>query len=188
MPAAGVIVGSSFGLNGIWIAMGLGSFFGAVAMSAAILVKRGRHGFPLLLPRRRETKIRMFDLVLTEDEVVRTSKQVAAALPDEIAQRAALMVEEVFMTVRGRNEGGVEQNIRAAVKYLVRKGFSRSGKPVRVVSRQEFWDWATALENCNSRTVLTVSGKKYCVEYADLIIDRAENCNRHVGIEIGIKK
>ena len=74
-------------------------------MSVAILVKRGRHGFPLLLPRQREAKIMMFDLVLTEEDIVRTSKSVAAALPDEIAQRAALMVEEVFMTVRERNPG-----------------------------------------------------------------------------------
>ena len=87
-----------------------------------------------------------------------------------------------------RNEGGTELNIRAGIKYLVRKGFSRSGKPVRVVDQQEFWDWATALENYNSRTVLTASGKKYCEEYADLIISRAENHNQHVGIEIKIKR
>ena len=105
MPVAGVVVGSSFGLNGVWIGMGLGSFLGVGAMSAAILVKRGRHGFPLLLPLQREAKIVMFDLVLTEEDIVRTSKDVAAALPDEIAQRAALMVEEVFMTVRERNPG-----------------------------------------------------------------------------------
>ena len=103
MPIVGVFVGSSFGLNGVWLGMGLGSLFGVLAMSAAILVKRGRHGFPLLLPRKREAKVRMFDLVLTEDEIVRTSKAVAAALPDDVAQRAALMVEEVFMTVRERN-------------------------------------------------------------------------------------
>ena len=105
MPVAGVTVGSSFGLNGLWIGMGLGSFLGVVAMSAAILLKRGRRGFPLLLPRQREVKIRMFDLVLTDGEIVRVSKEVAAALPDEIASRAALMVEEVFMTVRERNPG-----------------------------------------------------------------------------------
>lgn len=87
-----------------------------------------------------------------------------------------------------RNEGGVEQNIRAAIKYLVRKGFSKSGKPVRVVDEQEFWDWATALERYNSRVALTVSGKKYCVEYADRIIQRAENHNRHVEIEIKLKR
>lgn len=87
-----------------------------------------------------------------------------------------------------RNEGKVEQNVRAAIKYLVRKGFSKSGKPVRLVSEQEFWDWATALENYNARAVKTVSGKKYCVEYADLIIKRAEDHSRHVGIEIKVRK
>ena len=87
-----------------------------------------------------------------------------------------------------RNEGEVERNIRAAIKYLVRKGFSKSGKPVRVVDEQQFWDWATALENYNSRTALTASGKKYCVEYADLIIKRAERPNEKVGIEIKLRK
>ena len=87
-----------------------------------------------------------------------------------------------------RNEGGTELNIRAAIKYLVRKGFSKSGKPVRVVNEQQFWDWATALERYNSRTVKTVSGKKYCVEYADLIIKRAESHDQKVDIEIKLKK
>ena len=89
---------------------------------------------------------------------------------------------------RQRNEGGAELNIRAAIKYLVRKGFSKSGKPVRVVDQQEFCDWATALERYNSRSVLTASGKKYCVAYADLIIRRAENHDEKVGIEIKLKK
>ena len=87
-----------------------------------------------------------------------------------------------------RNEGTAEQNIRAAIKYLVRKGFSKSGKPVRLVDKQEFWDWATALENYNARTVKTASGKNYCVEYADLIIKRAETHDRHAGIGIKLKK
>ena len=87
-----------------------------------------------------------------------------------------------------RNEGGVELNVRAAIKYLVRKGFSKSGKPVRTVDEQKFWDWATALERYNSRISKTVSGKKYCVEYADRIIQRAENHDQHVGIEIRIMK
>ena len=89
---------------------------------------------------------------------------------------------------RQRNEGGAERNIRAAIKYLVRKGFSRSGKPVRVVDEQQFWDWATALERYNGRANQTASGKKYCVEYADLIIKRAENHNEKVDIEIKSKK
>jgi len=87
-----------------------------------------------------------------------------------------------------RNEGELEKNVRAAIKYLVRKGFSTSGKPVRTVDAQEFWDWATALERYNGRTALTQGGKKYCVEYADLIIDRAENHDKKIGIEIRLKK
>ena len=87
-----------------------------------------------------------------------------------------------------RNEGSLEQNVRAAIKYLVRKGFSTSGRPVRVVEEQEFWDWATALERYNGRVSLTASGKKYCVEYADLIIKRAENHDQKVDIEIKLKK
>ena len=103
MPVACVLVGARFGLNGVWAGLGVGPLLGILALAAAILLKRGRHGFPLLLPRRREAKIRMFDLVLTEPEIVRVSKAVAEALPDPVAQRAALMVEEVFMTVRERN-------------------------------------------------------------------------------------
>jgi len=83
-----------------------------------------------------------------------------------------------------RNEGSLEKNIRAAIKYLVRKGFSTSGKPVRMVEAQEFWDWGTALERYNGRSVKTLSGKPYCVEYADTIIRRAEERGTHVKIEI----
>ena len=103
MPVACVFAGAQFGLNGVWAGLGAGPFLGILAMSATILVKRGRRGFPLLLPRGREAKVRMFDLVLTEREIVRVSREVAEALPTAVAQRAALMVEEVFMIVRERN-------------------------------------------------------------------------------------
>jgi len=83
-----------------------------------------------------------------------------------------------------RNEGDLEKNVRAAIKYLVRKGFSTSGKPVRTVEAQEFADWGTALERYNGRSVRTASGKPYRVEYADLIIRRAEDHDTHVKIEI----
>ena len=105
MPVAGAVLGSRFGLSGVWLGTGLGVWSGLLAMSAAILIKRGRHGFPLLLPRRREAKVSMFDLVLTEPEIVRVSQSVAAVLPREMAMRAELMVEEVFMAVRERNPG-----------------------------------------------------------------------------------
>ena len=89
---------------------------------------------------------------------------------------------------RNRNEGGAELNIRAAIKYLVRKGFSTSGKPVRVLRQDEFGGWPTALRNYNGRTVRTSSGKKYNAEYADRIIERATDRDRHVAIEIKLRK
>ena len=103
MPGLGVFVGASFGLDGVWLGLALGPLLGVLLMALAILLKRGRHGFPMLLPRAREPKIRMFDLVLTEGEIVRVSKAVGDILPADVAPRAALMVEEVFMTVRERN-------------------------------------------------------------------------------------
>ena len=63
-----------------------------------------------------------------------------------------------------------------------------SGKPVRMVDKQEFWDWATALERYNSRSDKTASGKKFCEEYADRIIERAENHDQPVAVEIKIRK
>ena len=104
MPGACALAGAQFGLNGVWAGLGVGPFLGILMMASAMLLKRGRHGFPMLLPRGREEKITMFDLVLTEQEIVRVSKAVAEALPAAVAQRAALMVEEVFMTVRERNQ------------------------------------------------------------------------------------
>ena len=103
LPLAGMIAGAQIGLNGVWIGLGVGLLSGVLLMALAILIRRGRHGFPFLLPLRRAEKIRMFDLVLTEEEIVRISKEVAAALPAAVAARAALLVEEVFMTVRERN-------------------------------------------------------------------------------------
>lgn len=87
-----------------------------------------------------------------------------------------------------RNEGTAEQNVRAAIKYLVRKGFSPSGMPVRTVEADEFWDWATALERYNGRKTKTAAGKRYCEQYADQIIDRAENHDSHVKIAIPLKR
>jgi len=106
LPFACSAVGSRWGLNGIWIGLALGPLVGVVLIGCAILVKRGRRGFPFLLPRGREEGVHMFSLALVPEEIVRVSQAVAAALPSEIAPRAALLVEEVFMAVRERNANG----------------------------------------------------------------------------------
>jgi len=87
-----------------------------------------------------------------------------------------------------RNEGTLEGNLRAGLKFLVRKGFSASGRPVRTLGEQTFVDWGTALERYSGRTTPTASGKQYCVEYADRIIERAEHHGRHVPIDIKLKE
>jgi len=106
VPVASVLVGSSFGLEGLWVGLGVAPFLGLLAVAAVILVWKGPHGFPLLLPQERLARTRVFDLELTEQEIVSTSRAVAAALPETVASRASLIVEEVFMTVRDRNARG----------------------------------------------------------------------------------
>lgn len=86
-----------------------------------------------------------------------------------------------------RNEGQREANIRAAIKYLVRKGFSSSGKPVRVLRDAEFIDWYTALKRYNGRGVMTIEGRQYCDEYAERVIERAVSPGKLVPIRIDVR-
>lgn len=86
-----------------------------------------------------------------------------------------------------RNEGNLEPNVRAAVKYLVRKGFSRSGRPVRLLKDMDFRDWHTALLRYNGRSDKMPTGISYAEAYADQIIDRAE-LDEYVPIEISTRK
>jgi len=97
--------GALGGLNGLCGGLACGPLAGLVVMALVVLIRQGRKGFPCLLPREREEKIRMVDLVLNETEIVRASREVMELLPASVASRAALMVEEVFMTVRERNAG-----------------------------------------------------------------------------------
>jgi len=106
VPVACVCVGSSFGLRGLWIGLCTAPFLGLLAVAAAIFVKSGIHGFPLQLPLGRMARTKTFDLALTEREIVGTSRQVGDLLPADVAPRAALMVEEVFMSVLEHNPPG----------------------------------------------------------------------------------
>ena len=103
MPVACIAGGSLFGIEGVWAGMGLGPFAGLLMVSAIIVPTAGLRMFPLLLPRDRDEKTHVFDLRLTDEEIVEVSRQVGA-LPD-VPMRAALMTEEVFMAVKDRNRG-----------------------------------------------------------------------------------
>ena len=103
MPIACVAAGSLFGVEGVWAGVGVGPFAGLVLTALIIIPSAGWRAFPLLLPRGRDAKVHVFDLKLTDAEIVEASRRVGE-LPG-VPMRAALMTEEVFMAVKDRNRG-----------------------------------------------------------------------------------
>ena len=87
-----------------------------------------------------------------------------------------------------RNEGTPEQNIKAAIMFLVRKGFGVSGQPAQRRPSGVFDDWNTALRRYNGRHDEMVDGRSYSETYADHIQERAKNPNKFVAIRKKIKK
>ena len=83
-----------------------------------------------------------------------------------------------------RNEGTVEQNVRAAIMYLSRKGFGAAGKPAALRPKGFFDGWPTALTRYNGRRDRTDTDRHYSEEYADKIVKRAANPDLFVPIEI----
>lgn len=83
-----------------------------------------------------------------------------------------------------RNEGNAEENIRAAIKYLVRKGFSSSARPAANRPDGYFDGWRKALQRYNGRRDRTDTDRYYSDEYADRILRRAYNPDLFVPIEI----
>ena len=103
MPISCIAAGSLVGIEGVWIGMGVGPFAGLLMASAIIVPTAGFRMFPLLLPRDRDAKTHVFNLRLTDDEIVETSRKVGE-FPG-VPMRAALMTEEVLMAVKDRNRG-----------------------------------------------------------------------------------
>jgi hypothetical protein len=87
-----------------------------------------------------------------------------------------------------RNEGTLEGNVRAGIKYLVRKGFSSAARPASEKSGGKFYGWRKALQRYNGRRDRTYSDRYYSDEYADKILRRAYNPNAFVPIEIKLAK
>ena len=103
MPVACIAAGSLFGTDGVWAGMGFGPFAGLLATSLIIIPTAGWKAFPLLLSRDRDDRVHVFNLRLTETEIVEVSRQIGE-MPG-VPMRASLMAEEVFMTVKDRNRG-----------------------------------------------------------------------------------
>ncbi len=81
-----------------------------------------------------------------------------------------------------RNEGTAEQNIRAAIKFLVRKGFGSSGRRAGARPDGVFDGWQTALRRYNGRNGDLVGGRGYSEVYAEHIVERARNPDSFVAI------
>ncbi|MBR2839572.1 MAG: hypothetical protein IKE55_12360 [Kiritimatiellae bacterium] len=87
-----------------------------------------------------------------------------------------------------RNEGTAEKNVRAAIKYLSRKGFGASGRPAASRPKGFFDGWLQALRRYNGRRDRTETDRYYSDEYADKIVRRAKNPDAFVPIEIKLAR
>ena len=87
-----------------------------------------------------------------------------------------------------RNEGTPEQNVKAAIMYLSRKGFGASGQPAARRPEGFFDGWPTALKRYNARRDRTETGRFYSEDYADKIVRRAADPDAFVPIEIKVKR
>ena len=83
-----------------------------------------------------------------------------------------------------RNEGTVENNVRAAIMYLSRKGFGSSARPAADRPSGFFDGWPVALTRYNGRRDRTATDRYYSEEYSDKIVRRAANPDAFVPIEI----
>ncbi|MBR1587932.1 MAG: hypothetical protein IJ658_06375 [Kiritimatiellae bacterium] len=87
-----------------------------------------------------------------------------------------------------RNEGTLDANVRAAIMFLARKGFGKSGKAARLRPTGFFDGWPDALRRYNARRDRTADGRYYSDAYADRILARAKNPDAFVPIEIKLAK
>ncbi len=87
-----------------------------------------------------------------------------------------------------RNEGTAELNVRAAIRYLSRKGFGASGRPASERPKGFFDGWPKALQRYNGRRDRTETDRYYSDEYADKIVKRASNPSLFVPIEIKLAR
>ena len=83
-----------------------------------------------------------------------------------------------------RNEGELETNVRAAIMFLVRKGFGTSGQAAWRRPKGFFDGWPEALRRYNARRDRTADGRFYSEAYAEKIRRRAEHPTRFEPIEI----
>jgi hypothetical protein len=81
------------------------------------------------------------------------------------------------------NEGTVEQNLRAAIIWLARKGFGDSGQPPASRQRATFDGWQVAIQRYNTRKDAPKKDKLYSQEHSQHVVNRIITLSRHVPIK-----
>ena len=112
-----VVVGSFGGVTGVWMGMGAGPAVGMLVSMLFVLGASGWRRFPFLLPRDRDAKLHVFDLVLDEPGIVAASRAVGE-IPG-VPMRASLITEEALLVVKERNAGRL---VRAEVTVDLNDG------------------------------------------------------------------
>ena len=110
VPMALAAAAVNMGLDALWMALAAAPALTVAVFFLFLVLRHGWRAVPWLLPAGRDENIVMFDLAVEEREIVDTSRRVQETLaargyPSAKAMRAALMTEEVLMTVRDRNQG-----------------------------------------------------------------------------------
>jgi hypothetical protein len=83
-----------------------------------------------------------------------------------------------------RNEGTLGENLNAALGWLCRKGFGKSGQPARNRPNGFFDGWFNAFRRYNGRTDVADNGLVYSVNYGNQIMNRAANPSVHYPIQL----
>jgi len=169
-PVCTISLGALAGFDGLWLGLAMGPLLGLAVIATYILVRHGRTSLPLLLPHARETKLHVFDLMLTERDIAFASSCVSdvlrtAGVPDSVRVRAALMAEEVFMVVRDRNRkriprGEVTLDLNDGVLMTLRDDgeiFNITDADAQISSLRTFLV-ASVMERHEGRLNLTTTG------------------------------
>ena len=105
LPIAGSLL---FGINGIWAGFVLAPILTLAGALLFVYLKFGRDDFPFLL-KSMDSEIEVMDDVLKEENVSKLSEQVGKSMlshhySKKEANRAALLVEEICLTIIERNK------------------------------------------------------------------------------------
>lgn len=112
--------GTLFGINGVWAGVGAAPLFAAGITAAFVTLRYGWKRFPLLLPEE-ECEVKDFDLVLSEQAILRLRDEIEKILLERqvnkrIVSRIMLLTEELGMLIMGKNSG---RNVTAECTLII---------------------------------------------------------------------